>query len=78
MAGTNIRWAPNQKGIQYLLTKDGTTNVWEQPLSGGAPRQITSFTSGLIFNFSWSRDGKQMLLARGGVTSDVVLMSNFR
>jgi DNA-binding winged helix-turn-helix (wHTH) protein/Tol biopolymer transport system component len=78
MDGNNIRWAPDQKGIQYLLTTDGTTNVWEQPLSGGPPRQITNFTSGLIFAFSWSRDGQQMYLARGSTTSDVVLVSNFR
>ncbi len=78
MVGTNIRWTPDQKGIQYLLTKDGNTNVWEQPLFGAAPRQITNFTSGMIFDFSWSRDGRQMFLAKGSSTSDVVLMSNFR
>ena len=73
-----LRWSPNQKGVQYLLTKNGATNVWEQPLTGGAPRQITNFTSGRIFDFSWTRDGKQLLLAKGETTSDVVLISNFR
>jgi hypothetical protein len=42
------------------------------------PHQITGFTSGRIFSFSWSRDGKQMIVARGSETSDVVLVSNFR
>jgi Tol biopolymer transport system component len=72
-----LRWSPNQKGVQYLLTKNGATNVWEQPLAGGALRQITNFTSGSIFDFSWTRDGKQLLLAKGENTSDVVLISNF-
>jgi Tol biopolymer transport system component len=64
--------------MQYTLTRKGATNIWEQPLAGGEPRQFTNFTSGLIFNFSWSRDGKQLLLAKGDYTSDVVLISNFR
>jgi Tol biopolymer transport system component len=78
IGGHYLRWSPDQKGLQYLVTRNGATNVWEQPLSGGAPRQVTHFTSGRIFNFSWTRDGKQMLLAKGDVTSDVVLISNFR
>jgi Tol biopolymer transport system component/tRNA A-37 threonylcarbamoyl transferase component Bud32 len=73
-----LRWSPSQKGVQYLLTRNGATNVWEQSLTGGVPRQITDFTSGRIFDFSWSRDGKQLLLAKGESTSDVVLISNFR
>jgi Tol biopolymer transport system component len=72
-----LRWSPKQKGVQYLLTKNGATNVWEQPLAGGVLRQITNFTSGRIFGFSWTRDGKQLLLAKGESTSDVVLISNF-
>jgi hypothetical protein len=30
-----------------------------------------------MFDFAWSRDGKQLLLAKGEVASDVVLISNF-
>jgi hypothetical protein len=39
---------------------------------------VTDFTSGQIFDFGWSRDGKQLLLAKGENTSDVLLISNFR
>lgn len=73
-----LHWAPDGKGLQYLLTRRGATNVWEQPLAGGAPHPVTDFTSGRIFDFAWSRDGKQLLLAKGEETSDVVLISNFR
>jgi serine/threonine protein kinase/Tol biopolymer transport system component len=73
-----IRWSPDGKAIQFSVSKNGVANIWEQPLSGGPLRQITNFTSGRIFSFSWSRDGKQLLLARGENTSDVVLISNFR
>ncbi len=71
-------WSPDGKGLQFLLTRKGATNVWEQPLAGGEPHQVTDFTSGNIFGFSWSRDGKQLLVAKGSQTRDVVLISNFR
>jgi len=73
-----LHWSPDQKSIQYLLTRKGATNVWEQPLAGGPPRPVTDFASGHIFDFAWSRDGKQLLLAKGERTSDVLLISNFR
>jgi Tol biopolymer transport system component len=73
-----LHWSPDQKSIQYLLTRKGATNVWEQPLAGGPPRPVTDFISGHIFDFAWSRDGKQLLLAKGEQTSDVLLISNFR
>jgi Tol biopolymer transport system component len=73
-----LHWSPDGKGLQFLLTRNGATNVWEQLIAGGPPRQITSFSSELIFDFSWSRDGKQLYLARGETASDVILISNFR
>jgi hypothetical protein len=32
----------------------------------------------LIFDFSWSKDGKQLLLSKGDDASDVVLITKFR
>jgi Tol biopolymer transport system component len=74
---SELRWSPDGRGVQYLTTKSGATNVWEQRLSGGAPRPFTNFSSGRIFDFSWTHDGNQLLLAKGELTSDVVLISNF-
>jgi serine/threonine protein kinase len=73
-----LHWSPDSKGVQYLLTRNGATNVWEQPLPSGDPRPVTNFTSGLLFDFAWSRDGSQLLLAKGENTSDIILISNFR
>ena len=73
-----LAWSPSGKALQYGLTRNGASNLWEQPLSGGPPHQITNFASDLIFNFAWSRDGKQLLLIKGNITSDVILISNFR
>jgi Tol biopolymer transport system component len=72
------RWATKGDALQYVLTKNGVSKLWEQKLTGGSPRQITNFQSGLIFDFSWSLDGKQLALTRGSKSSDVILISNFR
>jgi eukaryotic-like serine/threonine-protein kinase len=73
-----MRWSPDGKGLQYLVIQNGAANIWEQPLAGGEPRQLTKFTSGLIFDFNWSSDGKRLLMTRGSGSSDVILLSNFR
>ncbi len=71
-------WAPDGKAVEYVLTREGVSNIWQQKLAGGPPKQITNFKSGLIFGFDWSRDGKQLALTRGSENSDVILISNFR
>jgi Tol biopolymer transport system component len=74
----SFMWAPDGRGVQFVLQRNGASNIWEQPRDGGPRRQITNFTSRLIFDFAWSRDGKDLLLAKGENDSDVILMTNFR
>jgi len=73
-----LSWSPDSKSLQYVLTRDGVGNLWEQPLSGGPAKQLTHFKTDLIFDFAWSLDGKQLALARGNRNSNVVLISNFQ
>lgn len=67
-------WGRSDGVIAYALK----SNLWEQPAAGGARRQITNFTSGMLFNFSYSHDRKRLFLSRGQQTGDVVLLRNFR
>jgi len=55
--------------------RSGVANLWRQPLPSGTPTQLTEFTSDTIYSFAWSRDGKQLALARGSTSTDVVLLS---
>ena len=72
-------WSPDGKGLQYLLTRKSATNVWEQPLAGGEPRQVTDFTSGRIFRFRGRATARSLAgRKRKRHSRDVVLMSNFR
>jgi Tol biopolymer transport system component/DNA-binding winged helix-turn-helix (wHTH) protein len=74
----SLLWSLDGQSLQYVLTQNGASNIWEQPLDGGKPRQLTKFPTGQIFDFHWSLDGKRLLLSRGEVSSDVVLLSNLR
>jgi len=73
-----VRWSPAGASLQYLVTQNGATNIWDQPLAVGKPKQVTKFTSGHIFDFNWSSDHRRLLFTRGDVTSDVVLLRNLR
>ena len=80
--GTNAvpihRWLPDSRSLAYIATRDGVSNIWSMPVDGGAPKQLTNFTSDQIANFDLSRDGKPTLFSRGSTTRDVVLISGFR
>jgi serine/threonine protein kinase len=72
------RWTTDGRALTYVVTSAGVSNIWLQPIDGGASRQLTMFKADRVFSFEWSRDGKQLVVARGAVASDVVLISNFR
>lgn len=70
----NIRWTPDGKAISYIDSKDGVPNIWNQPIDGGPPRQVTNFTGERIFTFDWSPDGKSLSLSRGKTSTDVIVI----
>jgi serine/threonine protein kinase/Tol biopolymer transport system component len=77
LPSSNVRWSPDGTALTYVDSRSGVSNIWSQPVDGGQPVQLTNFKSDLIFAFEWSRDGRQLACARGIVTSDAVLFSNF-
>ena len=72
-----VRWTPDGKGISFVKTADGVSNVWTQDLNGGPPVQVTKFTTEQIFNFDWFGDGR-LVCSRIFKTRDIVLIRNFR
>jgi eukaryotic-like serine/threonine-protein kinase len=73
--GLHIHWTPDNRAVGFIRMVKGVTNIWEQPLAGGPPKQLTHFTSDQTFNFAWSPKG-DLVLARGSYSSDVVLIRN--
>jgi Tol biopolymer transport system component len=70
-----FHWSPDGRALVYVNTLSGVSNLWRQPLDGGAAAQITDFKTDLIYNFAYSRDGRQLAFARGNHTRDAVLIS---
>ena len=77
-ANSMFQWTADSRAISYIYAREDVSNIWVQALSGGEPRKLTDFKSDYIFSHAWSPDGKQLAVARGQRTSDVVLISNFR
>ncbi len=69
-------WSPDSKAIIYDDRQGTVSNLWRLPLDGGRPAQMTDFKSLFIDSFSYSRDGRQLALARGSTTRDAVLITD--
>jgi len=70
-----VRWTPDGRALAYIDNREGVANILALPLDGSKPSRLTDFTTERIFWFDWSRNGKQLALTRGTITSDVVLIS---
>ena len=66
-----VQWAPDGRSLIFQKSEHGVGNLWRQPVSGGAPTQLTHFTTDEIFNFAVRRDGRLAIL-RGHSLNDVV------
>jgi eukaryotic-like serine/threonine-protein kinase len=75
---SKIAWSPRGDAITCLgQQQDGTWNLWMQPIDGRKAWQLTSFRSGQIYSFDWSKDAK-LVLSQGVTTSDVIVMRDKR
>jgi Tol biopolymer transport system component len=72
-----LAWTPDGRAVSFISDVNGVGNIWQQPVGGGLPTQVTHFTSGKLFSFQWSRDGR-LALSRGTQPTDAVLIRNFR
>jgi len=70
-----VRWSRDGQALTYIVTQGGVSNIWSQPLKGGPPRQLTHFQDQQIYYFDWSPAG-DLVLSRGSITSDAVLIKN--
>ena len=72
----SVEWAPDGAGVAYV---EGTTTIMEQPLDGGAPRQIAKLDGNEpIINFRWSPDGSRLATSRGSYPNDMVIIKGLR
>jgi hypothetical protein len=79
------RWMPDGRSVATVDIRSGTLNLWsgltgtcwcESGKPTGPTKQLTHFTSGVIWDYGWSPDGKFIALARGTDQSDAVLFTS--
>lgn len=73
----SARWRLDGQALVFRRTENHVDNLWQQPLQNGPPRQLTTFAADQIFSFRYSHDGRRLILSRGRVVVNVVLITNF-
>jgi Tol biopolymer transport system component len=69
-----MAFAPDGKGLIYVVRDKGVDNLWLQPLDGKPRRQLTHFKTNRLFRFVLSPDGSRIAMESGEVESDAVLL----
>ncbi|HYZ86557.1 MAG TPA: hypothetical protein VE621_19240, partial [Bryobacteraceae bacterium] len=71
-----FRWSPSGHAVTFVAEREGVTQLFEQPLSGGQPKQLTHFPELLTYRYAWSPNGQQIAYARGEIMQDIVVFTN--
>jgi Periplasmic component of the Tol biopolymer transport system len=73
----SANWMPGNRSIAFGDIRTGTPNLWSQQVIGsGKEKQLTHSSSGVIWNFAYSHDGKLIVMVRGTNQSDAVLFTS--
>ena len=73
--GSAIRWTPDGRNLVYIDFRNDITSLWQQSVSGGAPKKLLESAHQVIYSFDISRDG-QIAFSRGLRAYDVVLLND--
>lgn len=68
-----LKWSPDSKSIIYI--QRNSANLYEQPIKGGEPRQLTKFDLEQTWNFAFSFDHQQTAFVRGTINTESVLIN---
>jgi DNA-binding winged helix-turn-helix (wHTH) protein/Tol biopolymer transport system component len=72
-----FRFSPDSKAIEFISDLDSGTQLMRQSFAESEPNPILSMPKDRIFNFAWSKNGKQLAISRGQQYRDAVLLSEF-
>jgi Tol biopolymer transport system component len=69
-----LAWSPDGRFLYFLNNANNVANIFRVAVEGNAPPvQMTHFESGEIFALALSPDGRSVVLARGSISSDIVV-----
>ena len=74
-----VFWTPDGKAVDYMAEREGLSNIWRLPLTGGKEQKLTDWqTPAAIWYLAWSRDGRQLAVTRETRRDQLILIQNFR
>jgi Tol biopolymer transport system component len=74
-SGTGVQLVPHAaQAMTYLISENGATSLWMQPLDGSPGHVLTHFSSDPVTTYSWSPDGKTLAIIHQHDVADVVLL----
>ena len=68
-------WSADSQSIYYVNESSG--QLFQMPIDGGEPKQVTDFYPLSIADYDLSPDEKQMVFSLGETTNEIVLIKNF-
>jgi len=72
---SDMVWAPDGKSIIY---RDAFLGVWRQSIDEPKPKLYPGFEDKEVYQFAWSRDGKNLAYSTGLRQQEIVLIENSR
>jgi DNA-binding winged helix-turn-helix (wHTH) protein/Tol biopolymer transport system component len=70
-----LAWNAESSGLYYVQNRKGAGGIWFQPVGGARePSLVVDFPGEQIMHFAWSPDWKQLVVSRGVLGRDAVLL----
>ncbi|MEP6900357.1 MAG: winged helix-turn-helix domain-containing protein [Actinomycetota bacterium] len=77
MVNQVIQMTADGKAFDYISWDEGKTMIMRQSIEGGEPTEIFTLPKARIFNFAWSKSGKQLAISYGHQYKDAVMLTDF-
>ena len=76
--GSRLRWTDDGAALIVNTMPSDRANLWRLPLDGGEPEQLTDYSDERLYYFDYTPDGETLVISRGVLSRDAVLIENFR
>ena len=73
-----IEWTEDGRSLIVNTMPTDRRNLWQIPLDGSEPKQLTNFSDQTLFRFAFTPDRKGFVVSRGELTRDAMLITGFR
>ena len=71
---SSFDWKPDSKSVTYFETKGKESTLFSQMITGGEPQKLLVMANENILNHRWSQDGENLIIEKGTVVNDIVLI----